>query len=99
MSWTGDTLPLVSDCAESRGAGLYIWAVPTAVGELVQYVGQTGRSFRARFAEHLRDQIAGLYRISDAAELREGRKVVLWPGIYGPGVARTAALYVARPAA
>lgn len=95
-SWTGDALPLVSDCAESRSAGVYIWAVPTTVGELVQYVGQTGRSFRARFAEHLRDQISGLYRIYDVAELREGRKVALWPGIYGPGVSRTAAPFVAR---
>jgi hypothetical protein len=92
-SWTGGSLPSVSDCPESESMGLYIWAVPTAVGELVQYIGQTGRSFRARFADHLRDQSSGPYRIYDAAELREGRKLVLWPGIYGPS--RTTAPFVA----
>lgn len=93
-SWTGGALPLVSDCPESDSMGLYIWAVPTTVGELVQYIGQTGRSFRARFAEHLRDQTSGLYRIYDATELRRGRKVALWPGVYGPG--RTTASFMAQ---
>jgi hypothetical protein len=95
-SWTGDTSPSVFTCPESGSVGLYIWAVPTTAGELVQYGWQTGRSFRIRFAEHLRDHTSGAYQVHDVAELCKGRKLTLWPGIYGPGMSRTTVPFVAR---
>lgn len=93
------TRSTVATCPEAEDMGVYLWTVPTAFGELVQYVGETGKSFRERFAEHFQSEALGLYRIDDVAELRQGRRVALWPGVYGPE--RTAAPFVtsefARP--
>lgn len=96
FSWTGERTPLLAKSPLARSAGVYLWTVQTTVGELVQYVGETGRTFARRFEDHLRAQLAGQYRLLDPAALRQGRALLLSPGIYGPGVPRSVAPFAAR---
>lgn len=37
---------------QGQKAGLYLWTIKLAEGELIYYVGETGRSFRTRMLEH-----------------------------------------------
>ncbi|MCZ6688107.1 MAG: hypothetical protein O7H41_00685 [Planctomycetota bacterium] len=78
--------------------GIYLWTVPHSEGDLVYYVGETGRPFRQRLQEHVVSYLAGMYRIYDPAEFAEGRKELLWPGMSRkPGLAQ-AAEYLERSA-
>jgi hypothetical protein len=80
FSWTGERVPAVADCSLAHSAGLYLWTVETSLGELVQYVGETGRAFLERFEEHLRAQLAGQYSVHDVDALLEGRAAFTRPG-------------------
>jgi hypothetical protein len=85
FSWTGENAPQLSESslASSCCGGLYLWTVATSVGELVEYVGQTGRTFGKRFDEHLQCQLSGEYTVRDPDALLQGRRVTLWPGLWG----------------
>lgn len=97
FSWTGERAPALTDSSLATTAGLYLWAVQTRLGGLVQYVGETGRTFGERFEEHLRAQLAGEYSVHDVAALRNGRRdAPLWPGVYGPDRPRTVRAFAAR---
>jgi len=63
--------------------GIYLWTVEHPQGDLVLYVGETGRNFRVRILEHLRDQLAGVYAIYDPAALRLGTRRAIWKGVIG----------------
>lgn len=54
LSWLGGTgIPSIFEAEIGKRSGLYLWTVPLDAGELVYYVGETGRSFAQRMLEHL----------------------------------------------
>ena len=69
----------------SSQLGIYLWTIPFEDKYLTYYVGETGRSFAIRFMEHARDLLNGLYRIYDPDEFAEGRKTMVWGGMWKPG--------------
>lgn len=78
-------VPRVHDAPAGAQPGIYLWGVDTPDGFLVSHVGETGRSFRARFTEHLRDQLAGMYPIPEPRAYARGvRGELLWRGLIGP---------------
>lgn len=76
-------VPGIEDAPEASGSGIYLWTVEASVGELVYYVGETGRSFVARIQEHLVQQLCGMYHIYDPESFKQGVKQALWAGSYG----------------
>jgi hypothetical protein len=81
----GEAVDSLSDVPVGRRQGIYLWTVPTTKGELVYYVGQTGRSFTLRMQEHLSEQLSGRYRLYEPSAFMHGEKKLLWRGVYGPG--------------
>lgn len=76
-------LPCMFDHPIGAKAGIYLWTVGTPEGELIYYVGETGRSFAGRLFEHLKEHLAGAYHVWEPEPLGRGVKVELWAGIYG----------------
>ena len=66
--------------------GVYLWTIPTELGELVYYVGETKRSFSERMKEHLKEQLSGMYHIYEPTSFASGVKYVLWSGMYRPDI-------------
>lgn len=85
FSWfEGNDLAHVSEQSTGIIKGVYLWTVKLDQGELVFYVGQTGRSFSLRMLEHFREHMSGGYSLYEPEEFSQGRKVLLWPGRFGP---------------
>jgi hypothetical protein len=61
-------------------AGLYLWAIPTSVGYLVQRVGGTAKPFWHRHYEYLIAYRRGEYPIHRAASLAAGRRDPIYRG-------------------
>ncbi|MDO4794880.1 MAG: hypothetical protein Q4A28_02940 [Brachymonas sp.] len=77
--------PCVFDVQGSRKPGIYIFATNTNNGWFVNYVGQTGRTFRKRLREHVLDFLSGQERVYDPSDYLKGRKNVLWDGLWRRG--------------
>lgn len=56
-----------------RRAGVYLWTLPIDGENRAWYIGQTGRSFSQRMAEHLSGFLCGEYAVPDVAALLAGR--------------------------
>jgi hypothetical protein len=85
FSWPGTPdAPSVFDAEVRRLPGIYLWTVPLPEGHLVNYVGETGRSFEVRLLEHYKDHMTCMYHLYSPAEFAQGKKVVKWPGRYDP---------------
>jgi len=85
FSWISscvDSPPRVFDVSASSKCGVYLFTVPTTKGHLIYWVGQTSQPVRARLTTHSREFLAGTYNILDMAELREGKRTVLWRGLW-----------------
>ena len=84
FSWcNGDRCIFTSSLGKQ--AGVYLWTVEYYQGgDLVYYVGETGRRFSERMLEHFREHMSGGYQLCEPTEFRRGKKVVLWPGRYNP---------------
>jgi hypothetical protein len=94
-SWLPGRLPSVFEAPAASSPGIYLWTVETTPhGELVYYVGETGRDFRSRFVEHLKEQVSGYYRLYDPAAMLQGDKRLLWRGLYGRGAEPTLAPFI-----
>lgn len=66
--------------------GIYFSAVPINNKEwLVSYIGETKRSIGSRVKEHTIQLAGGNYRICDPNELKRGRSVILWNGLWRKG--------------
>jgi hypothetical protein len=78
-----DGVPSIFNATEGKGKGLYLWTVDGPGGELVYYVGETSRSFAQRHIEHLKEHLAGAYHLFEPEATLQGKKVDVWPGIYG----------------
>jgi hypothetical protein len=88
FGWYGDrTIPCIYGNADrfvNAKGGVYLWTVLTPDGdELVNYVGQTRRSFAKRFREHEMLQSTGSYHVYDPDYYVLGQKRLLWGGEYG----------------
>jgi hypothetical protein len=54
-SWVDDRgVDYIFTADIGQKAGLYLWTIKLAGGELIYYVGETGRSFSTRMLEHFR---------------------------------------------
>jgi hypothetical protein len=83
--WFGESERSILHAPVAQQRGLYLWTIATShCGELIYYVGETGREFRLRFAEHLKEQLSGAYRLNDPAAMLGGVRTPMWPGLYGP---------------
>jgi hypothetical protein len=81
FSWPGTPdAPSIFDVNEGLAAGIYLFTVPLSDGNLIYYVGETGRTFRARLFEHYTEHASGMYHVFAPAEFARGEKVMLWPG-------------------
>jgi hypothetical protein len=69
----------------SNHPGIYLWTVGTSYGDLIYYVGETGRNFRTRMRDHYKEQLSGMYHIYDPEQFSLGKKKEIWPGVYGKG--------------
>lgn len=80
---TPDPARSVFEVPQANSPGIYLWTSRCADGYLASYVGETGRNFRTRFWEHLRDQLAGIYAIREPEAFCSGSKAIVWHGLYG----------------
>lgn len=97
FSWPGtDLAPSIFTADVGRKSGVYLWTVRLDHGELVYYVGQTGRSFARRMLEHYREHTSGGYHLYEPEEFSRGRKVPLWSGLYGPGREESIMVFMRR---
>lgn len=95
LSWLGnDDTACIFTAEWGKKAGIYLWTVETELGELVYYVGQTGRSFSVRMAEHFKEHFSGGYHLYSPGEFVKGTKNLLWPGRYDPERKTTVAEFV-----
>lgn len=62
--------------------GVYLWTIPFDSKYLVYYVGETGVSFAERLLQHVQSYLNGFYRVFDPEEFAEGRKVLVWGGMW-----------------
>ncbi len=83
--FASSSVEALSQAGVARSPGIYLWTSPTPNGEFVYYVGETARSFVRRMDEHLSEQLSGRYRIYEPEAFAQGRKQLLWRGVYGPG--------------
>ena len=85
FSWPGDgEIPSILEADVGDRSGVYLWTVPCGQQELIYYVGETGRGFSVRMAEHFEKHTSGAYHLYEPREFSCGRKVALWHGMYGP---------------
>ena len=83
--WYGKKDDSLFEAPEATQSGIYLWTVPFNRKFLTYYVGETGRSFLTRFTEHTRDYLYGLYRVYDPAQFAQGKKNLVWEGMWQPG--------------
>jgi hypothetical protein len=62
--------------------GVYLLTIPFDDKYLVYYVGETGASFAQRLLQHVQCYLNGFDRVFDPAEFVEGRKVLVWGGMW-----------------
>lgn len=67
---------------EGKMKGIYIWTIPFQKSYLTYYIGETKRSFRERLVEHMKEYLSGIYQIYDPDLFLEGKKEVLWKGMW-----------------
>ena len=96
FSWCdGDRCIFTSPLGKRRG--VYLWTVEYyRGGDLVYYVGETGRQFSKRMLEHFQEHMSGGYHLYEPGEFRRGNKVMLWPGRYDPAWRTTAGEFLER---
>ena len=76
----GEYLSL-SNLREKRG--IYLFTYLNDNGDyLINYVGETGRTFGLRISEHLIDYLGGNSQISNPDTISEGLNDPLWPAIF-----------------
>jgi hypothetical protein len=63
--------------------GVYFWTSPYGKKQVINYVGTTNREFKIRMFEHAKAFLSGDYKIFDSDELKKGRPIQVWHGIYG----------------
>ena len=78
FSWAGTSeAPSLCESEAGKESGIYLWTVRRPEGELVYYVGETGRSFADRMCDHFREHASGGYNLHSPEEFRQGQRVRL----------------------
>jgi len=98
FSWSllDEDAPCVFNSQISLSPGIYLWTIPTSEGELVYYVGETGRDLQSRMTEHLSCQLSGMYKIYDPSLFLTGKKKLLWGGMFGRTKERSLAEFLRK---
>ncbi|MBW6475027.1 MAG: hypothetical protein K0B14_18010 [Anaerolineaceae bacterium] len=65
-----------------RQSGVYFCSVSYQEKDLVYYIGQTGRWFSSRLAEHFLQHASGGYHLYEPNAFLRGEKIQVWPGRY-----------------
>ena len=94
--WFGQYDNVLFSAPEMMQAGVYLWTVPRGNQYLTYYVGETGRSFFARFTEHSRNYLSGLYRVYDPDCFAVGDKVLVWEGMWKSGTQNQMGVFLNR---
>ena len=63
-----------------RQSGVYFWSINYQEKELVYYIGQTGRRFSSRLAEHFCQHASGGYHLYEPSAFLRGEKIQVWAG-------------------
>ncbi len=79
----GAGVPFIGDAIHVPDFGLYLWTASLPSGYLVQYVGETGKSFSRRSKEHARKLLKGRYEVLDPTDFALGVRRPIWPGAFG----------------
>ena len=83
-SWHGaPDAPSVFTAPVASQQGIYLWTIALPDGYITYYVGETGRSFALRMAEHFQEHAACMYTLYEPEQFARGTKVKLWPGRWG----------------
>lgn len=97
LSWRGEPKgSFIFESPLARAAGVYLWTVATPEGDLVYYVGETGRSFAQRFFEHLQGYLSGLFGFYEPEDFARGQKKLIWEGMWRRGEEHKAADFLRR---
>ena len=97
LSWIeGGEVSSILKAEAVKKSGIYLWTVQIGEGELVYYVGETGRSFSQRMIDHFKEHMSGGYHLYEPDEFSRGRKVLLWPGRYGPDREPSLSVFIQR---
>ena len=82
-SWINNIgLSCIFTAEECKKSGIYLWTVKTSIGELVYYVGETGRNFSIRMYEHFQEHMSGGYHLYNPEQFIRGNRDCIWPGRY-----------------
>jgi len=81
----GDSDRLLFDPDISYKSGIYLWTIRYKNGYLIDYIGETGNTFRQRMKEHLIETLGGNYRICDPDMLLQGKEEIIWNGLWRKG--------------
>lgn len=65
--------------------GIYIWAIYVKGKFIINYIGETGLSFKKRTKEHLIQIMGGNYRVPDPKDLYVAKETILWDGLWRKG--------------
>ena len=83
-SWHGaPDAPSVFTAPVASQQGIYLWTIALPDGYITYYVGENGRSFALRMAEHFQEHAACMYTLYEPEQFARGTKVKLWPGRWG----------------
>ena len=72
-----------SDYANEKG--LYLWTIEYHNSFLIYYIGETKRNFQVRMKEHLKEYLAGIYRVYEPKSFKLGKKELIWHGLWMKG--------------
>lgn len=76
---------LLFDVDVSQKRGIYFWTIRYGNGYLVDYIGETGKTFHQRMKEHMIETMGGNYRICDPEMLLQGKEKIIWNGLWRKG--------------
>jgi len=81
-----EDVDILDGCPYAGSAGIYLWTVQSAsLGFVVDYVGETSKTFYARTKEHLIQALGGNYLVLDPGDLTDLHETVLWQGLWRRG--------------
>ncbi len=80
FSMISDNPRFLLDDEVAEEPGIYLWTVKGSNGYIIDYVGETGKTIRERFVQHLQDQFVGRYNIFDPDRMRQGDRHYVWRG-------------------
>ena len=79
--WFGTPDQVLFNQPVADQSGIYIWGVMRPNGLLIYYVGETGKSFKARHKAHLREYLNGYWVVYNPDTFVNGNKEIIWGGL------------------